>query len=163
MVQFERECEQRVKLDAEEQLAHWKETELARIRAEEQMHFHEELEKMRESYEREHKVRREQAVALEQKLKEKLQRKLSDIESGNYQERQKLLQEYEAFRHKEAHMKKEMELNERTMQLERERVQREIEAAHARVMDADRAKDQLAVKLREEMDRYQMGMMQCLR
>lgn len=157
MVQYQRECEQRAKFEMEERFQRWKETELTRIRAEEHSTFQHEIEAMRESYDRELQLRRQQTVALEEELNSKLQRKLKDLENTTYQERQKLLQEYEAFRQKEENMKKEQQLHQKALQLEHERVQRKLDEAHRQVQEAERTKDQLAIQLRDQMARYQMG------
>ena len=115
-----------------------------------------ELEKLKESYDREDQKRQDKLASREEEMQEQIRRKEKEFEAQTYQERQKLLQEYEVFRQREETAKKERELSERALQLEEERIRRKVEEAHEKIAEAERLKESFALKLKDEMTRYQL-------
>ena len=137
-------------------MAEFRTNELKRVESEAQQRYQMELNIMKEAFEKEEDMRRMKLKDMETGLEAEVDRKRRDCDAENYKERQRLLQEQEAFKLRQETLEKEMELARKTLALDEERLHRAVAQANDRLKEAEQQKDQFNGRLKAEMQKYQM-------
>lgn len=129
--------------------------ELRKVEEDLKIRYQYDLENARAEYEREDEKRRAKLKDLEAKIYEEVERKRRDYEAANYQERQQLLQEQDAFSLRQETFVKEMDLGRKSLSLQEERLNHSMTKAQEQLREVERMKTEYHARLKDELQRYQ--------
>jgi oral-facial-digital syndrome 1 protein len=156
MLNYQQECDKLMREELQEQLEVFKRTELEKVRQEEERKYRVELDRLEQHYENEDRTRKERLVQLEEQLTEKIQRDRKHLEQELHKKRQDLLDEFEKLKTREEGLKREIELQKKSLLLEEERLKREQLKASEEFMEAQKLKETASRKIQDEVQRYQL-------
>lgn len=156
MVQYQRECDKRLEQEVQIQLQKYKDVELNKALEKEQHKFEQKLAKMRDQIETDVREREKTVEQQEKELEERAHRREKEFEADTFKERQRLLNEFEALKQKEANLKREIELVKRSAEVEEEKARQKHQSAMEKLAQADKIKSEYEQRLKEENYKYQL-------
>ncbi|KAJ4459150.1 hypothetical protein PAPYR_4951 [Paratrimastix pyriformis] len=143
MMQYQRECDRRVRVEIESEAARIRETEVARVRAEESAKCREEIAQARESLEKSHASRIAELRAHERELIDRMAIRDKEVELEKYQGRQQWLQQMEALRTREADITRQAEARQHDLDALAERLREREQTIGDRLAEVDRLRAEM--------------------
>ncbi|KAK2169754.1 hypothetical protein LSH36_7g09004 [Paralvinella palmiformis] len=153
---YQRQLEERSKHDLQLEIARFKENELARMRIEEREHARQEIDRIRREIEQTYRVKVESLSQRERHMEDKIKKEQALLEKEIYSERQSLLAEIDAVRHKETAMRHKEEINHREKVLWEERMKTKEELVKRREEAVRMAEIEYNQKLQDEIRKFKM-------
>eukprot|EP00002_Diphylleia_rotans_P036017 TRINITY_DN789_c0_g3_i1.p1 TRINITY_DN789_c0_g3~~TRINITY_DN789_c0_g3_i1.p1 ORF type:complete len:983 (-),score=223.66 TRINITY_DN789_c0_g3_i1:61-3009(-) len=154
MIRFQQECEKRIKEESQNQMKRFKENELNRIRLEESNKYRQQLSRMQAEFEREYISRIEKLQKREDDLVGDISRKEKQLDAAIYEQRQRMLENMQSIKNKEAELKREYDLNNRSLHLERERLHQKEELLNSRILEAEKLMENVKKRAEEDFLNY---------
>ncbi|XP_010130513.1 PREDICTED: oral-facial-digital syndrome 1 protein, partial [Buceros rhinoceros silvestris] len=154
--EYRKEIEKQLQAEMHQQLEHFKEVEIAKIKMEEKAQTQKEISELRHELERTHQAKSEALISREKNAIERLQ-KQQEIEAKEvYAQRQSLLKEIEVVRTREAELKQRIEAFEVTQKLQEEKNKAIDDALRRREVAVKNIEDTYDQKLKTELLKYQL-------
>ncbi|KAL2914798.1 hypothetical protein HK105_205729 [Polyrhizophydium stewartii] len=155
---YQKQLELRMQEDSKEQMARFKEIELAQARIEERKIFQAELARHKADNEQRLIEMQQRHIAQQEQESKRLQEKEKEIERQNLELRQRLLDENNRAVLKEVQMRNEAELQAKQLSLERDLLQRRFEEVQAQVADLQSFKERYTQKMEESAAQYKINL-----
>ncbi|KAI8830700.1 hypothetical protein BC829DRAFT_125968 [Chytridium lagenaria] len=158
MQRYQSDLEARMKLELEQQLAKFKEIEVASMRVEERQKFAIEITHVKGDYEARMLQQRERLAESNDDIRRKLDAREKEIERGNLEFRQRLLDEGNRNLMTERNLRSEAELAAKSLTLERDSLQRRLDEARSEIGELHGFKDRYTAKMQEAMSQYKIDL-----
>nr|XP_015217093.1 PREDICTED: oral-facial-digital syndrome 1 protein isoform X1 [Lepisosteus oculatus]XP_015217094.1 PREDICTED: oral-facial-digital syndrome 1 protein isoform X1 [Lepisosteus oculatus] len=156
LAEYRKEIEAQVQAEMNQQLQHFKEVELARLKLEEKEKSQKEVSELRREMERTYQIKSEALINREKNAIERLQKQQEIEEKEIYAQRQSLLKEIETVRNREAELKQRIEAFEMNCRLQDEKTKTTEEALRRRELAVKTIEDTYDQKLKNELLKYQL-------
>eukprot|EP00842_Homolaphlyctis_polyrhiza_P006554 jgi/Hompol1/68/HPOL_003905-RA len=156
LVQYQQQLELRMQADVREQIARFKELELAQMRIDERKAFQAELAKQKADFDQKMLDATEKFVAAQESEQARLAVKERDLERMNMDLRQKLLDENNKIVMKEVHLRNDAELLAKQVQMERDLLQRRFEDVQRQLAELQSFKEKYTHQMEESMAEYKI-------
>ncbi|XP_074651136.1 centriole and centriolar satellite protein OFD1-like isoform X2 [Tubulanus polymorphus] len=153
---YQKQVEERAKMESKLEISRFKEHELARVRVEERDRCRRELEETRRELERTYQLKVEALSDRERNMTERLQKQQESQEKELYSQRQSILEELENLRQRESQLRREKEVNERERKLNDERIRAIDEQLKKRENIVQISETEFNSRIEEERKRYQL-------
>ncbi len=149
MSKYQRECDTRARKEVKEEVERIRATELAQIRIEERMRHRGELQVVQQQIEDMYRERMKEIQEKEDNMSSALNRKAQLVESTQYKARQRLLEDIERVRQREAQVKREAVHNSQRLQLELDKIAHKSEEMNKLMNDYKEKTRELDQTLRQ--------------
>ncbi|XP_035397955.1 centriole and centriolar satellite protein OFD1 isoform X2 [Cygnus atratus] len=154
--EYRKEIEKQLQAEMAQELEHFKEVEIAKIKMEEKAQTQKEISELRYELERTHQAKAEALISREKNAIERLQ-KQQEIEAKEvYAQRQSLLKDIEVMRTREAELKQRIEAFEITQKLQEEKNKTIDDALRRREVAVKNIEESYDQKLKTELLKYQL-------
>ncbi|XP_035682047.1 oral-facial-digital syndrome 1 protein homolog [Branchiostoma floridae] len=156
MLSFQRKVDERARSQVKQEVAHFKETELVRMKLEEKEKTRREMDAMRRELEQEYRTKSDALLARERNAIERLQKQQEIQDKEMHAQRQAILEELETVRNREAQARREAEVNDRAVQIEQDKMKSLEENIHRREEAVRNIEETYEKRLNNEMMKYKL-------
>ncbi|XP_017278185.1 oral-facial-digital syndrome 1 protein homolog [Kryptolebias marmoratus] len=153
---YRKEAEAQMEAEMNTKLQHFKEVEIAKVRAEEKAKCHKEFDQLKQDQERTYEMRAKALMEREKNAIDRLQKQQEIEEKNIYIQRQLVLKEIESLRHRDNELRLRMEAFDQTCQIHAEKVKTSDELLRRRELAVKTLEDTYDQKLKNELSRYQL-------
>ncbi|KAI8500016.1 oxidative DNA demethylase [Branchiostoma belcheri] len=143
-------------LSYQRKVAHFKETELVKVRLEEKEKTRRETDAIRRELEQEYRNKSDALLARERNAIERLQKQQEIQDKELHAQRQAILEELETVRSREAQVRREAEVNDRAVQIEQDKMKSLEENIHRREEAVKNIEETYEKRLNNEMMKYKL-------
>ncbi|KAJ3216895.1 oxidative DNA demethylase [Dinochytrium kinnereticum] len=158
MQRYQNDLETRMKAELEQQLAKFKEIEVASMRVEERQKYTIEITRVKGDYEARLLEQRERMVEANEDIRRKLDAREKEIERSNLEYRQRILDENNRSIMTERNQRSEAELSAKSLTLERDSLQRRLDEAKSEISELHGFKDRYTAKMQESIAQYKIDL-----
>jgi len=160
MQKYQRECDKRARKEIEDEIARIRSTEIIQMRTEERMRYRRELEVVQQQIEEMYKERLSDLRSKEERMSSEIKSKQKIVEDSAFQQRQRILDDMERLREREASARRAEVQNAKRAQLEEDRLAHKAMMLDRQIRDYEKArreihesKRQAAEQARKEADK----------
>lgn len=154
MLKYQRECDERGRQEIKLEVARVREVEIQRMRMEEAERYRNQLKVAQGEMESEFAQRAQRLRERETEIELYLKRKEREMEAGNYDHRQRMLNELEVLRERESNLSRATGIEQRNIRLEEERLQTLQKECQQQLADLERARVEMARNMENEMEHF---------
>ncbi|KAJ3107830.1 oxidative DNA demethylase [Phlyctochytrium planicorne] len=158
MLRYQNELDLRMRAELEQQLAKFKEIEVASMRVEERQKYTIEITHVKGDYEARMLEQRERLADSNDEIRRKLDAREKEIERNNLEFRQKVLDETNRAIMTERNHRSEAELAAKSLTLERDSLLRRMEEAKSEISELHGFKERYTAKMQEAMSQYKIDL-----
>ncbi|RKO83546.1 hypothetical protein BDK51DRAFT_33451 [Blyttiomyces helicus] len=156
MARYRQDVERGFKEEFEAQIAKFKEMELASLKIEERTKYQHDLAEARLEFEQKLAEARKGASAALDEERARLKEREKEMEQGNIELRQQILEQSNRAIMKETHLRNEADLQVKELQMEKDALSRRYEEAQAHLADFQNFKERYSNKMQEAMAQYKI-------
>eukprot|EP00058_Branchiostoma_floridae_P015501 XP_002600989.1 hypothetical protein BRAFLDRAFT_232541 [Branchiostoma floridae] len=151
MLSYQRKVDEHARSQVKQEVAHFKETELVRMKLEEKEKTRREMDAIRRELEQEYRTKSDALLARERNAIERLQKQQEIQDKEMHAQRQAILEELETVRNREAQARREAEVNDRAVQIEQDKMKSLEENIHRREEAVRNIEETYEKRLNNEM------------
>ncbi|XP_078600947.1 centriole and centriolar satellite protein OFD1-like [Branchiostoma floridae x Branchiostoma japonicum] len=156
MLSYQRKVDERARSQVKQEVAHFKETELVRMKLEEKEKTRREMDAIRRELEQEYRTKSDALLVRERNAIERLQKQQEIQDKEMHAQRQAILEELETVRNREAQARREAEVNDRAVQIEQDKMKSLEENIHRREEAVRNIEETYEKRLNNEMMKYKL-------
>ncbi|XP_078088537.1 centriole and centriolar satellite protein ofd1 isoform X2 [Mustelus asterias] len=153
---YRKQIEERLQAEMQQELQHFKDLELAKVRIQEKEHSQKNIEEHRSKLDKMYQMKSETLITREKNAIERLQKQQEIEEKEIYMQRQSLLKDIEAVRNREVELRQRIEVFELSQNLHDQRNKSLEQDLRRREQAVKNIEDIYEQKLKNELCRYQL-------
>uniref|UniRef100_UPI00398E82BA centriole and centriolar satellite protein ofd1 isoform X8 n=1 Tax=Pristiophorus japonicus TaxID=55135 RepID=UPI00398E82BA len=153
---YRKKIEEQLQAEMLQELQHFKEQELARVRIQEKERSKKDIEEDRRKLDKIHQMKSETLITREKNAIERLRKQQENEEKEIYMQRQSLLKDIEAVRNREVELRQRIEAYELTQNLHDQKNKSSEEDLRRRELTVTNIEETYEQKLKNEVCRYQL-------